>query len=235
MFIVSYTSRKDTPDEKKETRQLLIFSDSRQDAAFFAPYLSHTYFQILRRRLILKTIEENKDNILRNKWRVGDLSDALKHQIIKLNIFSKETSTQVIETKAYNWVLHELLSIDSKIGLDGLGLLGFSLLKPENWQAPPKMKEAPWKLSDNEVWILYQVLLDSFRKNGAVIFQIHPVQKMIFLNLRIENIFSKNIHLTIKKVSIVGILQINIKILVWTFLKDLLRKWESTKINVLIY
>jgi len=41
-----WSSRKDTSDEKKDKRRLLIFSDSRQDAAFFAPYLSHTYFQI---------------------------------------------------------------------------------------------------------------------------------------------------------------------------------------------
>src|SRR4030067_1959228 len=38
-------------------RQLLIFSDSRQDAAFFACYLDRTYHQILRRRLILYTLE----------------------------------------------------------------------------------------------------------------------------------------------------------------------------------
>lgn len=165
-----WSSRKDTSDEKKDKRRLLIFSDSRQDAAFFAPYLSHTYFQILRRRLILKTIEDNKDNILRNEWRAKDLSDALKHQIHKQDIFPNDTSSQAIETKANNWVLHELLSIDSKIGLEGLGLLGFSLVKPKDWQAPLKLKEQPWNLSDNEVWVLYQVLLDSFRKNGAVIF-----------------------------------------------------------------
>ncbi|GFO97597.1 DEAD/DEAH box helicase [groundwater metagenome] len=165
-----WSSRKNTPDEKKDKRRLLIFSDSRQDAAFFAPYLSHTYFQILRRKLILKTIEENKDNILRNKWRVNDLSAALKHQIYQQDIYPKDTSQQVIERTASNWVLYELLSIDSKIGLDGLGLLGFSLCKLENWQAPSKLKEPPWNLSDSEVWILYQILLDSFRKNGAVSF-----------------------------------------------------------------
>jgi len=162
---INYTSA-----DKMDKRQLLIFSDSRQDAAFFAPYLKHTYFQILRRKLILKTIEENKDNVLRNKWRVGDLGNALKKQIYQQNIFPRNTSQQVIETEAYNWVLHELLSIDSKISLDGLGLLGFSLCKPENWQAPFKLKEPPWNFTDNEIWILYQVLLDGFRKNGAVIF-----------------------------------------------------------------
>jgi hypothetical protein len=67
-------------EERDGRRQLLIFSDSRQDAAFFAPYLSRTYSQILRRRLILKTITENRDKILENRWRVQDLIRPLKQQ-----------------------------------------------------------------------------------------------------------------------------------------------------------
>lgn len=117
---------------------------------------------------IARIVQERKGEVLQFFTDVFK-SEALKHQINQQKFFPKDTK-QEIETKAYNWVLHELLSIDSRIGLEGLGLLGFSLLKPEYWQAPSKLKEAPWKLSDNEVWILYQVLLDNFRKNGAVIF-----------------------------------------------------------------
>src|SRR5206468_6617060 len=44
-------------------RKLLIFSDSRQDAAFFAPYLERTYNQVLHRRLILIAVLGDKDGL----------------------------------------------------------------------------------------------------------------------------------------------------------------------------
>ena len=44
--------------EAYQPQKLLMFSDSRQDAAFFAPYLERTYNQIIWRRLIFESIEE---------------------------------------------------------------------------------------------------------------------------------------------------------------------------------
>ena len=60
-------------DPRRHGRQLLVFSDSRQAAAFFAPYLNRTYSQIVRRRLILQTLEENYADVLANQWRIQDL------------------------------------------------------------------------------------------------------------------------------------------------------------------
>ncbi len=156
-------------EERGNGRQLLIFSDSRQDAAFFAPYLNRTYSQILRRHLILKTIDENREKIFENRWRVQDLIHPLKQQVSRLNLFP-DRSLQEQENEVWKWVLYELLSIDNRIGLEGLGCLGFSLAKPRNWKAPEQLMVSPWKLSANEVWILFQVLLDSFRKNGIIRF-----------------------------------------------------------------
>jgi len=156
-------------EESGDGRQLLIFSDSRQDAAFFAPYLSRTYSQILRRHLILKTISENGDKILENRWRVQDLIPPLRQQVSQLNLLP-DKSLQEQENEVWKWVLYEFLSIDNRLGLEGLGCLGFSLVKPKNWKAPIRLTNSPWKLSTNEVWTLFQVLLDSFRKNGSVLF-----------------------------------------------------------------
>ena len=69
-------------------RQLLVFSDSRQDAAFFAPYLSRTYSQILRRRLILQTLEEHRERALANRWRLQDLITPLKSLAGRLGILA---------------------------------------------------------------------------------------------------------------------------------------------------
>ena len=42
-------------------RKLLTFSDSRQDAAFFAPYLENTYRRAVERRLIAGAVEAERD------------------------------------------------------------------------------------------------------------------------------------------------------------------------------
>lgn len=152
-----------------DLRQLLIFSDSRQDAAFFAPYLNRTYSQILRRRLLLEVVEKNIDKIQDNRWRIQDLTPVLKQRVVQLNLF-QEYSPQEIENEIWRWILHELLVIDSKIGLEGMGCLGFKLVKPEEWKAPLPLMKTPWNLSEDEVWILYQILLDGFRKYGAVLY-----------------------------------------------------------------
>ena len=148
-------------------RQLLVFSDSRQDAAFFAPYLSRTYSQILRRRLILRTIEENRENILEDKWRAQDLINPLQGAAERLGLFSGR-SIQQQKSEVWKWVLYELLAIDRRKSLEGLGCLGFSLVKPDRWLPPTPLMD--WGLNEDEVWTLFQILLDSFRTKGAVRF-----------------------------------------------------------------
>ena len=43
-------------DQPGQGRKLLLFSDSRQAAAFFAPYLETSYETIQHRRLILEAL-----------------------------------------------------------------------------------------------------------------------------------------------------------------------------------
>ncbi|EOR71747.1 DEAD/DEAH box helicase, partial [Thermobifida fusca TM51] len=52
-------------------RKLLTFSDSRQAAAFFAPYLEHSYSLLQQRRLILEGLEHGFDAA--DDFRVDDL------------------------------------------------------------------------------------------------------------------------------------------------------------------
>lgn len=170
----SSTLSHDNPAEQPDTlenvgRRLLIFSDSRQGAAFFAPYLNRTYLQILRRRLILKTIDENRAEVLRNQWRVQDVIFPLVRTIDRLGLVP-DGSAQEEENEAWKWMLHELLCFDPRLGLEGLGCLGFSLVKPEAWRPPEPFLKGPWNLDEDEVWMLFRVLLDSFRKNRAVLF-----------------------------------------------------------------
>ena len=153
----------------KSKRRLLIFSDSRQDAAFFATYLENSYNQILQRRLIVNTLEKYRRKVINNQWRLHDLAEYLKRIISELNLFPK-LSSQALEDEAWKWVLLEFMATDRVIGLEGQGLLGFIPVLPAGWVPPPALCRPPWNLTSQEAVTLMHVLLDTIRYNGAVLY-----------------------------------------------------------------
>jgi len=109
------------PNETK--RKLLVFSDNRQDAAFFAPYLRSTYEQILWKRLILFTVERYRKKINENQWGLEDFAKKLKKEALQMGIM-KSYSSQDIEEKAKQMVFREFLSNETN-ALENLGFLYF--------------------------------------------------------------------------------------------------------------
>ena len=150
-------------------RKLLVFSDSRQDAAFFAPYLNRTYNQIMYRSIIVKALLEYRDEIVKNQWRLQDLVDPV-YEIAKETEVLEGKSIQERKSEVWRWILHEFLTLDKWVNLEGLGLLHFSLVQPDHWVAPKPLMDPPWNMTKEEVWTLFQVLLDTIRSKGAVVF-----------------------------------------------------------------
>lgn len=148
-------------------RQLLAFSDSRQDAAFFAPYLERTYRQILRRRLIMQVLRDHAERAVVKEWRVQDLVAPLQAIASRLGLLTG-MSRQEEEAEVWSWLLYELVAIDRRNSLEGLGLLGFRLARPAGWKAPDPLLE--WGLTEAEAWTLYAVLLDTLRTKGVLLF-----------------------------------------------------------------
>lgn len=155
-------------DARRHGRQLLVFSDSRQAAAFFAPYLNRTYNQILRRRLILQTLEENRTDVLENRWHVQDLISPLLKLAHRYGLVDEDMSETEQRNELWRWVLYEFLAVDRRISLEGLGCLGYGIKKPSGWLAPRPL--LAFGLDETQVWDLYQVLLANFRVNGAIEF-----------------------------------------------------------------
>lgn len=150
-------------------RNLLIFSDSRQDAAYFAPYLSQTYDKIIRRALIVQVIKENAERIHKNQWRITDCATPLLKKVTDLDLLSEYTQEER-DREILRWLLYEFTAGSAQGSLEELGLCGFRLIKPGGWAPPPPLLRDPWNLSGEESWVLFQVLLDSFRKRGALQF-----------------------------------------------------------------
>ena len=153
----------------RSKRNLLVFSDSRQDAAYFAPYLSQTYDKIARRSLIVQVIRENADRILKNQWRVIDCARPLLEKVRDIDLLPgytpEERSREILR-----WLMYEFTSGSTQGSLEELGLCGFRPIMPDGWIPPAPLLGEPWCLSEEEIWVLFQVLLDSFRKSGALRF-----------------------------------------------------------------
>lgn len=155
--------------EKQREKKILAFSDSRQDAAFFAPYLDYTYERILFRRLIIEALRRNKS--------IGDYRlESLSNDMLEI---AEESSLMVLEKdekqkKREIWgpILQDFCALgwERRNCLEGVGLLSFSLIMPKDWKPIEELLQPPWNLSDKESKALYQILLNSLRMNRAITF-----------------------------------------------------------------
>jgi hypothetical protein len=152
-----------------QTRKLLVFSDSRQDAAFFAPYLERTYNQILCRRLILKTLEET-EAFHTHFPRIQEVVDRLIDQARGAGLFAPEKGYHEQRKEAHTWMMQEMMPLDQRNSLEGVGLIDFRLVRPQNDRQPSILARPPWNLNPDEIWDLFQVLLNTLRLQAAVTF-----------------------------------------------------------------
>ncbi len=150
-------------------RKLLVFSDSRQDAAFFAPYLERTYQQVFRRRLIMKTLVEDED-AKAGRLRLETFGRRLLEQAERAQVFTQRDDYDERRRQVMLWLMQELVAADRRISLEGLGLMRFRLVLPERWKAPEPLLLPPWNLTPDEAWQLIAILLDTLRLQACLTF-----------------------------------------------------------------
>ena len=152
-----------------EGRKLLNFTDSRQNAAFFAPYLERAQQRNLRRRLIMKTLQEDPD-AAQGDLRLEDLLPRVLRQSEDAGVFSMRESRDARERKMAVWLMQEFSPIDRRISLEGLGLLRFRPLKLDNWALPDFLTADPWNFDIRDSFDLITLLLNTLRYQGAISF-----------------------------------------------------------------
>jgi hypothetical protein len=157
-------------------RKLLTFSDSRQAAAFFAPYLESSHALVQQRRLIL-------DGLARATARdadatVDDLIEETAAAAGHAGVFSRRESRQGRRREAARWVLRELVALDERQSLEGLGLLRVGLGADPSWRPPGPLLELG--LSAAECMLLLAELLRTVRLQGALTMpeEVDPADEM---------------------------------------------------------
>ena len=146
-------------------KKILVFSDSRQDAAYFAPYMRDSYSRILRRNIVLDAARQAADSAPGMPIMLPDLWRRVELTLRSAGSMDDMTEYEM-HLQAQTWVLHEFTGMD-RHGLENLGLLGFMLQKPLGWRAPGAITRE-LGLTESEVWDLYQALFDTLRHGRAV-------------------------------------------------------------------
>ena len=151
------------------TKQYLIFSDSRQQAAYFASYFDGTYHNILRRRILIDVLKNNKKRYT-DGVSVTRLKDDLFAAFEKYNIFEKDER----EKEAVKTILYEMVSTDRHT-LEGLGVIWF-----EYNGNIPELKV----FKNGETRNVIRALADNFRKECCIeydkMYSLTPFDKEYF-------------------------------------------------------
>ncbi len=146
-------------------RKMLIFTDNRQDAAFFAAYLEWRHSRNLRRRLIVKTLTEAAAGGAHD-LRLRDVLPRLLMQAERAHVFREEESADERRRWAATWLMQEFLAFDRRISLEGVGLVQFRPVEPD-WTLPSFLTEPPLELEREEAFYLIWALLNTLRQRGV--------------------------------------------------------------------
>lgn len=149
-------------EEVGQGRKLLVFSDSRQDAAFFAPYLERTYRRAVQRRLIAQALDTFGDDVP----RAGDLVDPVVRMAERALVLDPDDGRVANRRAASTWLMREILALDRRQSLEGTGVAELRLALPRHCQAPPPLLALGF--TEQEALTLIRLLLDTVRTGGAI-------------------------------------------------------------------
>ena len=145
-----------------EGRKLLSFADSRQDAAFFAPYLDRTYARTVHRRLVWEVLRSNAGDEL----RFEDLVPLIRKLAEERLVIDPDDSSASKSAQVRLWLMAETLATDRRQSLDGVGLAEITAAVPRGVASPAPLSNLGF--TDREARDLALVLIDTLRAQAAV-------------------------------------------------------------------
>lgn len=180
--VIATTLYQHLPETRKK---VLAFADSRQEAAFFAWYLESSYKEILNRNLILKVLRElnaHTDEGL----SLNDVATRLKEIYREKSIFPETYSELQLKRESWLRIYRELLTDETRISLEGVGLIKWQVKLPQQFEIPEILTKSPWFLSNQEAFDLLSILLDTMRSDRAVELHTEPGVSINWNDLNIQ-------------------------------------------------
>ncbi|MGB4438270.1 MAG: DEAD/DEAH box helicase, partial [Sedimentibacter sp.] len=138
-------------------RKLLIFSDNRQEAAYFAGYMNNKYNQNLWRKLILKELKHN------NGLMLDDLINRLVKSADEMGLYNDDEDAKISSDRkmiiASQYVFSEFMGFEKSSGLEGRGYVAF-------YPEPLRVKDN-LNLNGEHYWNLLRYMMDTLRFSNA--------------------------------------------------------------------
>ena len=148
-------------EEVGQGRKLLTFSDSRQDAAFFAPYLDRTGSRVVQRGLIINELTRYSTPL-----RFNDLVEPIRRSGLSHLVLDPSESSETNSTHVRAWLLREILATDRRQSLSGIGMLHIDPVISRSAQIPLSLIRLG--LDDVQATSVLCFLLNTLREQGAV-------------------------------------------------------------------
>ncbi len=150
-------------------RKMLNFTDSRQNAAFFAAYLERVHNRTVRRRLIVDMLQqmEARGNTRATHLRFQELLSPLVAHAEKAGFFDELEGYEERKEQVAIWLMQEFAPLDRRISLEGVGLLHFRPVEPAKWSPPSLFLQEPWNLSQETFRDLLYMLINTLRWQGV--------------------------------------------------------------------
>lgn len=111
-------------NNKDYVKQLIQFSDGRQQASFAAIFSDYNHERFLRKKLLYDACKDSESPLSFSR-----LKSLLENQIENYNLFQNKYSEEANGSSKNAWItiLNELLNIDGNNSAEGLGLFAFKL------------------------------------------------------------------------------------------------------------
>lgn len=168
LSLFSTMEEKNNEKEERKEKQFLAFSDSRQQASYFATFYNYNYKRILRKRIIWEVVKESPNIPI----YLTTLANKLTNIIEEKNLFDgRYTSNQ----EAWISILNELLLVDGNNSAEGLGLFAFKLDPDLIKKSLSRFKEKDieyflktYNITVNDLYNIISVVFEMFRTSSAI-------------------------------------------------------------------
>jgi len=153
---------------EKELQKLIVFADSRQDAAFQAGWMAERSKRFRLRHLLYSILEKDKEKI----WSLDKLTEEIVEEAIRLGMFKRLSWGQEDDETQVKWFLLEEFGTvqQRRIGVENLGLAKLIYHGLDIEKDPDFFSHwaSLFGLKPEDLLSVIRLILDYYRRRGTI-------------------------------------------------------------------